>query len=87
MISFEDDFFERRRFNIDNKRIKRIDELTKKLNELSYLLQDANAYLAELEYHGKIGSINWLLTMGYFNVIKEDMIEYSKELNKILLEY
>lgn len=87
MRSFEDDFFERRRFNIDNKRIKRIDELTKKLNELSYLLQDANAYLAELEYQGKDGSINWLLTMGYFNVIKEDMIEYSKELNKILLEY
>lgn len=87
MRSFEDDFFERRRFNIDNKKIKRIDELTKKLNELSYLLQDANAYLAELEYHGKIGSINWLLTMGYFNVIKEDMKEYTNELNKILLEY
>lgn len=87
MRSFEDNFFERRRFNIDNKRIKRIDELTKKLNELSCLLQDANAYLAELEYHGKIGSINWLLTVGYFNVIKEDMREYSNELNRILLEY
>lgn len=87
MRSFEDNFFEKRRFNIDNKRIKRINELTKKLNELSYLLQDADGYLIELEHSEKIGSINWLLTMGYFNMIKEDMIEYSKELNKILLEY
>lgn len=87
MRSFEDDFFKRRRFDIDNKRIEKINELTKKLNELSCLLQDANAYLSELEYHGKIGSINWLLTMGYFNIIKEDMKEYSNELNKILLEY
>lgn len=90
MRTFESDFFERRRFDVDNnriKRVKRIEELTDKLNRLSYLLQNANGYLMELEYEGKVGSINYIITLGYLETIKVDMKEYTIELEKILLDY
>ena len=88
MRTFESDFFERRRFDVDNnriKRVKRIEELTDELNRLSYLLQNANGYLMELEYEGKVGSINYIITLGYLETIKVDMKEYTIELEKILL--
>lgn len=86
MRCFEDDFFERRRFDIDNSKIKRSNELVKKLNKLQKQLDSANARLMDLELEGRQNSTAYKINMYYLETVKIDIKDYSKELNDLYID-
>lgn len=86
MRLFEDDFFERKRWNIDNSKNEKSNDLVKKLNKLQKQLDSANARLMDLELEGRQNSTAYKVNMYYLETVKIDIKDYSKELNDLYFD-